>query len=146
MAQLSDGAIEVRPLATAVRGKSEEGEGEWGDTAGDECEGAGERAGDGLDDETELARKADEAESGIADDRHAGVRHQRDRLARGDAVRKRAGLRFLGVLIEALGRLGDAEVGEELAGVACVLAKDEVRGLERLDRPRRKIAEVAEGG
>ena len=38
----------------------------------------------------------------------------------------------------------DAEVREQLARVARVLAEDEVRRLERLDRARRHVGEVAE--
>ena len=48
---------------------------------------AGERTGDRLDGQAELAREAHEAEAGIGDDRHAGVADERDRLAARDAVR-----------------------------------------------------------
>ena len=48
------------------------------------------------------------------------------------------------MLVEAVGGAFDAEVREELARVPRVFAEDQVRRLQRLDRARRKIAEVAE--
>ena len=100
--------------------------------------------GIGSTSQAELAREAHEAEAGIADDRHAGVGDERDRFAARDPVGESARLLLLGVIVEAIGGTFDAEVREELARVARVFAEDEVRRLQRLDRARRKIAEVAE--
>src|SRR5206468_960676 len=61
------------------------------------------------------------------------------------AIGDRRGLLLLIVFVEALHRPLDAEMREQLARVAGVLAQDEVRRLERLDAARRKVGQVADG-
>src|SRR5207237_9842712 len=69
---------------------------------------------------------------------------ERDGCAARDPVRESVRLLLLGVIVEAIGGTFDAEVRQELARVARVFAEDQVRRLQRLDRARRKIAEIAE--
>ena len=91
-----------------------------------------------------LAGQTYEAETGIADHRHAGVGNEGHDFPRGDAIGELLRLRFLGVVVKAIGRSRNPEVCQELARVPRVLAQDQVGRLQRLDRARRKVAEVAE--
>src|SRR3954454_9216681 len=124
MRELGGAPVEIAAPFLAMRRKSEEGEGEWGDAAGDEGEDAGERSGHRLDRESALACDAHDAIAGIGDERHAGIAHHGDRLAARDALREPCRLLVFGVLVETLGRDVDTEMREELARVARVFAKD----------------------
>jgi len=53
-------------------------------------------------------------------------------------------LLVLGVLVESIDRLLDAKVREQLARVTSVFTEDEMRGIERVDRARRKIGEISD--
>src|SRR5881227_2655965 len=128
MSERGQTAVELLAFAVAMGGEAEEGEGEGSDAAGDESENAGEWARHRLDDEPALARDAHQPEAGIADHRHSGIADQRYCRSRFDLVRERPAARVFGMVIEALRRLVDAEVREQLARVTRILAENEVGG------------------
>jgi len=75
-----------------------------------------------IDRDAAVARQADETESGIGHDGHAGVGHERDGLAMLDALDDARRFLFLVVVVIAVGWLVDAEVREELSTMSGVLA------------------------
>src|SRR6516165_5976392 len=89
-------------------------------------------------------RFAHELVTGVGHERRAGIRDQRDRGAvgePGDELWSRLG----GVVLVIGGeRGGDAVTVEKLAGDARVLARNEVGGGERLERPHGDVAQIAD--
>ena len=83
---------------------------------------------------------------GIGNQRRAGVGHQRDRLAGGEPRQQLRPRRGGVVLVVGRQRRGDAVMVEQPAGHAGVLAGDQVGGGQRLQRPQRDVAQVADRG
>ncbi len=90
-------------------------------------------------------RGAHQPEAGIGDQRGTGIADQRQRLAclqaRDDPLRDR----LLVVFVQRHQRRGDPEMREQLAAAAGVLGADRRDIAQGLLRPRRQVAEVADG-
>ena len=89
---------------------------------------------------------AHEAEAGVGDAGVAGVGAERDVLPRAEALEDLRAGALLGALAVGDHPRGarDAEVREQLPGVARVLRGDDGDGAQRLERARRKVAEVSD--
>src|SRR5436190_9912413 len=128
-----------------MRREAEEREGEWREAAGGEREDARERTGNRLDAQAALARDTNDAITGIGDHRHARVADQCQRLAALDAIDEARRFFIFVVLVIAVGRTIDAEVREQLPRVPRVLAQNQIGRLQRIDRARRHVRQIAEG-
>ncbi len=111
-------------------------------SAASAADGAGHRV-DGV---TGLARRAHQLEARIGNERRAGVGDERDRFAGGEPRQELRPRRRGVVLVVGRQRRRDAVVVEQLAGDAGVLAGDHVGRGERLQRPQRDVAQVADRG
>ena len=89
---------------------------------------------------------AHQLESGIGDQRRAGVGHQRDRRAIGKpAQQRRPRLRRI-VVVVGRERRGDGVAVEEFSRHPRILAGDQVGAGQRRERAQRDVAEIADRG
>src|SRR6478609_3627848 len=90
---------------------------------------------------------AHQRSSRIAHGRHAGVGDERDVLAALEQLQQLFDLARASVGVERMqGALGDRKVREQLARATRVFGGDVLGLLERLERPQRDVAEVADRG
>ena len=87
----------------------------------------------------------DEAHPRVLHAGRAGVGHQRDVLAVAQQAQDLLGLLRLVVLEEARQRHVDVEVAEQLARAPRVLRRHQLDAAQRVQDPRRDVAEVADG-
>ena len=104
--------------------------------------GAG--AGDDLHVDALLGALAHDVLAGVGDGGHAGVGHERARLAREQPRDDLLTAGVLVVLVVAHARLFDLKVVEQLCGHARVLGGDEVGAAQRLECAHGQVAEVAD--
>jgi hypothetical protein len=91
-----------------------------------------------------LARRAHQLETGIGDERRAGVADQRNSGAVGETG-KQLRARLRGIVVVIGGERGrDAVMVEELAGDAGILAGDEIGRRQHLQRPHGNVAQIAD--
>ena len=90
--------------------------------------------------------QGDEAVAGVGDERHAGVADKGDICALLEGEHEFRGASQFIVLVVADERLANVVVGEELLGVAGVLAGDLVHFLEDAESAEGDVFEIANGG
>ena len=91
------------------------------------------------------ARFPYEQEAGVGDARRARVRDESDRFALLKGLDDGGALGELVVLEVARGRHMDAEMAQERAGAACVLAGHQPHFLEHTEGPDGDVFEIADG-
>jgi hypothetical protein len=109
---------------------------------GDQRAGPGDRT----DPDACGAGGGDQPETGVADQRRAGVGHQGQRFAAAQARDQALALLGLVVFVQRDQALLDAVMGQQLAGVAGVLGADRGHSAQGLQRPRGEVAEMADRG
>ena len=134
----------VAERARSARRKTAEGKGRRGESAHQQRDVDGACAGDDLIGNSLLRAGADDAVAGIGNRGISSVRTERHLLARPHVRDNPLGDALLVALAvgEHVGGTGNPEMRQQLPGAPSVLARDDRRGLERLQRPRRKIAEI----
>ncbi|MGY4381106.1 hypothetical protein ACVWZ3_008745 [Bradyrhizobium sp. i1.3.6] len=104
------------------------------------------RAGQRVDRMAGCADLAHQLETGVGDQRRAGIRHQRDRAALPQRLQDPRTRRFRVVLVILLELRRDRVALGQAPRDAGVLAGDDVDAGERLKRAQRDVAEIADGG
>ncbi len=97
-----------------------------------------------MDGDAAFQRPGHQFFTGIADPRAAGVGDQRAVLARRDPIENRPGALRLGERRQADRLLAEPIVLQQDSGVSGVLANDESHLLQRLQRPRRDVRQIAD--
>ena len=128
-----------------MREGSREGEALGGEAAGDERGEGRAGPGDGIDGDARGDGLGDEFGAGVGDGRGAGVGDEGDACASLECVEEFFGAAGFVVQVIADGGCGDAEVVQELRGLAGVLAGDAVGGAEDAQRAESDVFEVADG-
>ncbi len=131
-------------VAGAARKVPDEAKGVAGEAGGHQGREHGGGAGQNNHLYPLLDRPGHQANAGILHARHSGVAHERHVLPSQQALQNLLGPLRLVVAKEADHRRADAEVREELARMARVLGRDELRGGERLEHARRHVPQVAD--
>ena len=90
-------------------------------------------------------RGRDQHTARIAEQRRAGIAHQRQALAGGHARGQGLGAGALVVLVQRLQRAADAVMGKQAAAVAGVLGEHRVHLAQGVQRTRRDVGQVADG-
>ena len=115
-----------------------------GEARGRNRRGGGARAGQRAHADARRMRLRHEPGAGIGERWRPRVAYQRDILARTQRVEQRLRGAALVVLVQRHGARADAVMREQRAAGARVLAGDEVRAAQRLDRARARVGEIAD--